>query len=137
VDSYGLAVNPVDGTDKRREAPPAALDYYEVHEVELLGETAEQGLARPAGRGIADDEVLARAWEDRRDADTFRLLFYTGLRLGELLALRVEDVDLADRMILVRRNISAGEETLPKGERHRFVPSFDTRPRRSAAAARS
>jgi integrase len=25
-------------------------------------------------------------------------------------------------MILVRRNVSAGEETLPKGGRHRFVP---------------
>jgi integrase len=122
ADSYGLSVNPVNGTDKRREAPPVALDYYEVHEVELLAETAEQGLHRPTGQGIASDETLARAWEDRRDADAFRVLFYTGMRVGELLALRVEDVDLGDRMVIVRRTLSAAEETLPKGGRSRWVP---------------
>jgi integrase len=94
ADSYGLAVNPVNGTDKRREAPPAALDYYEVHEVEHLAQTTAEGLHRPAGPGIAGDEIAARGWEDRRDAETFRLLFYTGMRLGEVLALRIEDVDL-------------------------------------------
>jgi integrase len=60
--------------------------------------------------------------EDHRDAEAFRLLFYTGLRLGELLPLRWEDVDLADRLLLVRRGLSAGQETLPKGRQHRFVP---------------
>jgi integrase len=44
------------------------------------------------------------------------------LRLGEVLTLRWEDVDLQDRLLLVRRGLSAGEETLPKGRRHRFVP---------------
>ncbi len=68
------------------------------------------------------EERAARAQEDRRDADAFRLLFYTGLRLGELLTLRWADVDLADRLLLVRRGLSAGQETLPKGRRHRFVP---------------
>jgi integrase len=43
------------------------------------------------------------------------LLFYTGLRLGEMLTLRWEDVDLVDRMLLVRRGLSAGEEPAPKG----------------------
>lgn len=52
----------------------------------------------------------------------FRLLFYTGLRLGEVLTLRWEDVDLVNRLLLVRRGLSAGAETLPKGRRHRFVP---------------
>lgn len=132
ADSYGLAVNPVIGTDKRREAAPAALDYYEVHEVEELAKAAEEGLHRPTGEGVTADEIVARAWEDRRDADTFRLLFYTGMRLGEVLALRVEDVDLDERVVLVRRTISAGQETLPKGGRHRFVPL--TVPARSALA---
>jgi len=66
--------------------------------------------------------VNARSVEDRRDADAFRILFYTGLRLGEVLALRWEDVDLKDRLVLVRRAVSAGVETLPKGRQHRFVP---------------
>jgi integrase len=51
-----------------------------------------------------------------------RRLFYTGLRLGEVLTLRWEDVDLQDRLLLVRRGLSAGQETLTKGRRHRFVP---------------
>lgn len=122
ADTYGLASNPVSGTDKRREAPPAALEYYEVHDVEALAQAAAQGLHRPTGRGLTADEIAARAWEDRRDADTFRLLFYTGMRLGEVLALRIADVDLEERIVFVRRSVSAGEETVPKGGRPRFVP---------------
>jgi integrase len=121
-DSFSLPANPVIATDKRREDPPAALDYYEVEEVEALARCCEDGLHR-VGRMIYDpDEIAARRAEDRRDADTFRLLFYTGLRLGEVLTLRWDDVDLNDRLLLVRRGLSAGQETLPKGRRHRFVP---------------
>jgi len=121
-DSYALATNPVIGTDKRREDPPAALDYYEVEEVEALARACERGEHR-SGRPPSDpDELAARRFEDRRDAEAFRLLFYTGLRLGEVLTLRWEDVDLQDRLLLVRRGLSAGQETLPKGRRHRFVP---------------
>jgi len=39
-----------------------------------------------------------------------------------VLTLRWEDVDLTDRLLLVRRGLSAGEESTPKGRRHRFVP---------------
>ncbi len=40
-----------------------------------------------------------------------------------MLALRVEDVDLSERLILVRRAVSGGvEKSYPKGKRHRFVP---------------
>lgn len=121
-DTHRLARNPIAGTDKRREDPPAALDYYEVEEVEALARVCEQGQHR-AGRLPADPhEADARAREDRQDAEGFRLLFYTGLRLGEVLTLRWEDVDLVDRLLLVRRGLSAGQETLPKGRRHRFVP---------------
>ena len=79
--------------------------------------------ASPA-RGVVVDpeELAARAQEDRRDADAFRLLLFTGLRLGEVLALRWADVDTADRLLLVRRAVSAGQESDPKGRRQRFVP---------------
>jgi integrase len=121
-DAFNLPMNPVAGTDKRREDPPPALDYYEVEEVEALARCCERGEHR-ATREIFDaDELAARRGEDRQDADAFRLLFYSGLRLGEVLTLRWEDVNLADRLLLVRRGLSAGEETLPKGRRHRFVP---------------
>jgi integrase len=182
ADTYALGVNPAAGTDKRREASPAALDYYEVAEVEALAGAVARGahrwvprfLARVeesglqaaiettrvqpaailvetevnpffaqraadagdleealavtgsdlAGRGIVLDasELAARAADDRRDADAFRLLLYTGLRIGEVLTLRWEDVDVSGRMLLVRRGLSDGVETTPKGRRHRFVP---------------
>lgn len=121
-DSLALPANPVDGTDKRRQAPPAALDYYEVEEVETLAQACERGEHRAPGAMTDPDELTARTAEDLRDAHAFRLLFYTGLRLGELLTLRWADVDLERRLLYVRRGLSAGEERLPKGGRPRFVP---------------
>jgi integrase len=122
ADTYGLAVNPVAGTDKRREDPPAALDYYEVHEVEALARCCEQGFHHARTPAQDPGEIEARRSEDHRDADLFRLLFYTGLRLGEALALRIGSVDLDARLLLVRAGVSAGQETSPKGRRHRVVP---------------
>ena len=124
ADTYGLATNPVAGTDKRREAAAARLDYYEVEEVEALARVCELGEHRPT-LAVGEEEIQARASEDRQDADAFRILFYTGIRVGELLTLRWADVDLAARTLLVRRNLSAGVETEPKGRRHRYVPLPD------------
>ena len=124
TDTFGLPSNPVEHTDKRRELPPGALDYYEVEEVEALARVCEQGGHRPTA-GVGDAERTARAAEDRQDADAFRILFYTGIRIGELLTLRWADVDLDHRLLLVRRNLSAGVETEPKGRRHRYVPLSD------------
>jgi integrase len=121
-DTFALLRNPVVGTDKRRQDPPAALDYYEVEEVEALARACECGEHRRHRIILDPAELDARRGEDQRDADAFRLLFYTGLRIGEVLALRWEDVDLSERLILVRRGVSAGQETLPKGRRYRFVP---------------
>ena len=42
ADTHQLLANPVAGTDKRREDPPAALDYYEVEEVEALAGCCER-----------------------------------------------------------------------------------------------
>ncbi len=46
----------------------------------------------------------------------------TGLRLGELAALRWEDVDLTRGLVNVRRSYSHGVETKPKGGKSRSVP---------------
>ncbi len=121
-DTFALPVNPVDRTDKRRQPPPAALDYYEVEEVEALARCCEQGEHRQTRSVFDPSEVAARNQEDHQDAEAFRLLFYTGLRLGEVLTLRWEDVDLDGRMLFVQRGLSAGKERLPKGGRPRFVP---------------
>ena len=47
-DTYALPHNPVTGTSKRREMPPAVLDFYEPEEIEALARAAEAG----AHRGI-------------------------------------------------------------------------------------
>jgi integrase len=53
------------------------------------------------------------------------VLFYTGIRIGELLTLRWSDVDFDARTLPVRPKLSAGVETEPKGPRHRYVPLPD------------
>jgi integrase len=115
-DSHALVANPVAGTDKRPEAPPAALDYYEAHEIELLGQVTHGGRHRQRERDELDERI------DKQDAELFRFLFFTGLRLGEALTLRWEDVDLETRTVLVRRGLSADVEGTPKGRRFRVVP---------------
>jgi integrase len=46
----------------------------------------------------------------------------TGLRVGELLALKWEDVDLVAGQLVVRRTLWHGQEGPPKGGRNRKVP---------------
>jgi hypothetical protein len=128
ADTYALAGNPVAGADKRREDPPAALDYYEVEDAEALARCCERGEHR-GNRPTSDPaETAARQAEDRPDAEAFRLLFYTGLRLGEVLTLRWEDVDLTDRLLLVRRGLSAGQERSPRAAGTDSSPSPPPQP---------
>jgi len=47
---------------------------------------------------------------------------HTGLRLGELVALRWADIDLERGQLCVRRSCTRGIETSPKNNRIRFVP---------------
>ncbi|MFP5365121.1 MAG: tyrosine-type recombinase/integrase [Thermoleophilia bacterium] len=115
-DTHGLEVNPVLAADKRPEPPPAALDYYEFHEVQALADVTAAGDHRHGVRDELDRRI------DEQDAEFFWILFFTGLRLGEAVTLRWSDVDLESRTVLVRRGLSAGVETIPKGRRYRYVP---------------
>lgn len=125
-DTYRLPTNPAAKTSKRREPPPAVLDFYEPEEVEVLARAAENGAHRRALRGrLSEGEAAARRCEDQQDAELYRIAAYTGLRLGELLALRWEDVKLADRRLVVHRAISAGIEGPTKSWQARFIPLAD------------
>ena len=69
---------------------------------------------------LSEEEIrrLLKACEgkglrDRRDEAIIRLLLETGLRAGECVALRVEDVDVRGGLVLVRRS---------KGGKGRVVP---------------
>jgi integrase len=103
-DTCHLAKNPVSATSKRREPPQAVLDFYEPDEVEAIARVAERGGHREVAKLTYDDEERrSRALEDRQDAELIRIAAFTGLRLGELLALRWGDVNLADRRLVVHR----------------------------------
>lgn len=126
ADTHGLPSNPVQGTTKRREPPPAVLDFYEPDEIETLARAAAGGLHRgPQHAKLSTDEIEWRAREDAQDAELFRLAAYTGLRLGELIALRWEDVPLDTRRMVVHRAVSAGVEGPTKSWQARFLPLAD------------
>jgi integrase len=50
---------------------------------------------------------------------------YTGLRLGELLALRWRDIDYGKRLVHVRRSYVTGQDEMPKSGQVRSVPMTD------------
>jgi len=121
-DVLALPSNPVAATDKRREAPPVALDFYEPHEIEALARAAHDGRHRHAApAGTSPDELAARGAEDAQDGELLRVLSYTGLRLGEALVLRWADVDFTAGHVIVRRALSSGIETSTKSHRVRHV----------------
>jgi integrase len=126
VDTHDLPFNPVEGTTKRREPPPAVIDFYEPEEIEALARAAADGQhRRPQPPDLGTGEIEWRAREDSQDAELFRLAGYTGLRLGELLALRWEDIDVENRRMIVHRAISADVEGPTKSWQARFIPLAD------------
>jgi integrase len=71
-------------------------------------------------------EAVARAAATGQDAALYRVGGYTGLRQGELRALRWRHVDFATATIHVKRNLPAhGEEKVPKSKVVRSVPLID------------
>ena len=75
---------------------------------------------------MSEEEAIARADEDRQDAELVRVAAQTGLRRGELVALRWRDVDFPRRKLVVRRAVSADvEASSTKSRRAREVPLPD------------
>lgn len=70
-------------------------------------------------------EALAQAALSEQHAAIFEFAAFTGLRLGELRALRWRDVDFADHNVLVRRSFANGQEGPPKSGKIRSVPLID------------
>jgi integrase len=70
-------------------------------------------------------DALVRAATDDQDAAIFLAAALTGLRRGELLALRWRDVDFPRQAIRVRANLSYGELVTPKSGKVRVVPMID------------
>lgn len=67
-------------------------------------------------------EALVRHAASEQDAAVYATAAMTGLRRGELVALRWRDVDFAGQAIRVRGNYSHGEVVTPKSGKVRVVP---------------
>jgi integrase len=70
-------------------------------------------------------EALGRAAESEQDAALFRVAAFTGLRMGEVRALRWQDIDFGKQLVHVRRNFTHGALGTPKSGRVRSVPLID------------
>jgi integrase len=125
-DTFGLASNPARSADKRREPDARPIDFYEAEEVLALARAARAGWHRdPSRPAISDAERIDRERCDEQDAALFIVAAFTGLRMGELLALRWRHVDFADAKLLVEASWSAGRLTSPKSRKWRAVPLAD------------
>ena len=96
---------------------PASADLVERLPVRYSGEF----------KTLRPDEVLqlARIADGRQDAALYITAAFSGLRLGELLALRWHDVDFALQRLHVRRNYTDRREKAPKSGRVRSAPMVD------------
>jgi integrase len=100
--------NPCDGVELPAVPDHAGIRYLELDQVEALVSGAQSG----------SYEAIDRAM--------YRTAAMTGLRLGELLALRWRDVDWPASTIRVRSNYVLGEFGTPKSRRSsRGVPMAD------------
>ena len=99
------------------ERNPAAADLVERPAVRYSGEFET----------LRPDEVLAlvRAAASPQDGAIYLTAAFTGLRLGELLALRWRDVDFGLQRLQVRRNYTDRREKAPKSGRVRSAPMVD------------
>lgn len=76
---------------------------------------------------LSAEEVMAaaRTAPTEQDAALITTAAFTGLRLGELRALRWRDVDWGKRYVQIRRSFSEGGEKVPKSGKARSVPLSD------------
>jgi integrase len=97
---HRLPSNPVADVEKPRTAAKTEINVFSPEEV----------------------MALIRAADSEQDAAIFLTAAFTGLRQGELIALRWRDVDFAGSAIRVRASYSNGHVTSPKSGKVRSVP---------------
>jgi integrase len=118
---YGLASNPVADVEKlRTRFDHAAYSFYTPEEVHALVRAA-------LNRGAEEDDCLEAdsGLAAEQDAALYLTAAFTGLRMGELLALRWRDVDFAGETIRVERSYTYGAVKTPKSGKVRSVPMVE------------
>jgi integrase len=97
---YRLPANPVSDVEKPRTASKTEIQVFSPEEV----------------------MALVRAAESDQDAAIYLTAAFTGLRQGELIALRWRDVDFVGSAIRVRASCTNGHLTSPKSGKVRSIP---------------
>ena len=97
---WGLPLNPVAAVERHPQRSSGDIQVFSPEEV----------------------WALVRAASSEQDGAIYLTAAFTGLRRGELLALRWRDVDFAGSVIRVRGSYGAGRVTTPKSGKVRSVP---------------
>jgi integrase len=100
VTVYGLPYNPVATVEPHRVRPSGDIEVFSPEEV----------------------WALVRAAASEQDAAIYLTAAFTGLRRGELIALRWRDVDFAGQILRVRASYAGARLTSPKSGKVRSVP---------------
>lgn len=108
---WGLPLNPVAQVERHPERNSGDIEVYSPEEV----------------------HALVRAAADERDAAVYLTAAFTGLRMGELRALRWREVDFSRSVVRARASYAAGYVSTPKSGKVRSVPLVDDVARRLAA----
>jgi integrase len=97
---YGLPLNPVAAVERHPARLSGDIEVFSPEEV----------------------WALVRAAESEQDGAIFLTAAFTGLRLGELIALRWRDIDYTGSVLRVRASWAVGALTSPKSGKVRSVP---------------
>ena len=100
VKVYGLPFNPVAAVERQRVRYSGDIEVFSPEEV----------------------LALVRAADSEQDGAIYLTAAFTGLRRGELLALRWRDIDFPAATIRVRASYAGGQLTAPKSGKVRSVP---------------
>ena len=126
--AWGLTSNPAAETDHRRVDEPDNPPFFELDEVEAIAQAAAEGRWRGAALATYARNPLAAMQEQEENdefADLIRFAAFTGLRRGEIVALRWAEIKWEVPMVVVSRALSADVIKRPKSGKTREVPLSD------------
>jgi integrase len=122
---WGLERNPAAETERRPVDESGMPPSFEIEEVEAIAQAAAEGKWRGAALATYTRNQLAEQQEQEENeqlAELIRFAAYTGLRRGEICALRWLDIDWDVPMIKVTQSLSGGVLTSTKSRKAREVP---------------
>jgi integrase len=107
-----------EGLASRNVKPP---ETFTVEEVLAIAIAAREGHHR-LGRKVSAEEIEEERRLDLQDSALYIVAGFTGLRQGELVALKWGQVRFEDRTLVIIAGMSAGTETTTKSGKWRAVP---------------